>query len=49
MMKITKTAYLGPEGTYTHHIAETVFGGDSELVPASTIFDEFEFVKAHPG
>jgi len=48
-MEITKTAYLGPEGTYTHQISETRFGSGSEMVPCPTIFDEFEYVKSTPG
>ncbi len=48
-MNITETAYLGPEGTYTHQISDMVFGGDGELVPASTIFDAFEHVKVRSG
>jgi chorismate mutase/prephenate dehydratase len=44
-MKIKEITYLGPEGTYTHQIAEMRFGTDIKMFPASTIFDACEHVK----
>ncbi len=44
-MKIDEITYLGPEGTYTHQIAEMRFGKDMKFVPASTILDACEHVK----
>jgi chorismate mutase / prephenate dehydratase len=45
-MNIKEITYLGPEGTYTQQIAEMRFGENIPMVPASTIFDACEHVKA---
>ncbi len=45
-MKIDEITYLGPEGTYTHQVAEMRFGKDIKFIPSSTILDACEHVKA---
>ena len=47
-MDISEIAYLGPEGTYTHQIAEMRFGDNIRMIPESTIFDACEHVKTVP-
>ena len=45
-MNISEITYLGPEGTYTNQIAEMRFGKEMKFLPATTILDACEHVKA---
>jgi len=44
-MPSLQTAYLGPEGTFSHLVARKRFGRTAELLPRSSVFDVFEFVR----
>lgn len=44
--KIKEITYLGPAGTYAQQIAEMRFGNTVPMIPASTIYDACEHVKA---
>ena len=40
-----KTAYLGPEATFTHQAARSKFGASVEYIPAATISEVFDRVQ----
>lgn len=42
-------AFLGPEGTYSHLVAEKRFGRKANMVPLGTISDVFAYVTRHRG
>ncbi len=41
-----RVAYLGPEGSFTHQVAESRFGAMSEYLPTNTISSVFKAVEA---
>ncbi len=38
--------YLGPEGTFSYHVARKRFGRSGKLIPCAGIYDVFEFIKS---
>ena len=43
-MRVTEVAYLGPEGTYSHQVAEKRYGPRIKLVPRPSVVDVFAYV-----
>ncbi len=48
-MSKTTVAFLGPEGTYSHLVAEKRFGRNARMLPLETISDVFAYVIQHRG
>jgi len=48
IMLTTEIAYLGPQGTFAHLVAEKRYRGRT-LIPQNSIDDVFRYVQADPG
>jgi chorismate mutase / prephenate dehydratase len=44
-MKISKVAYLGPEGTFANIVAKQRYGDHAEYIPKSSIHEVFDYVR----
>lgn len=45
LQQVTKVAYLGPKGSFSHQAAYNEFGGSSDLIPVGSFEEIFEEVE----